>query len=586
MPASPTVLDPSMLVLAPAAFMDSEDDEVPQIDFAEVQAEAHGVALCSLSQGCQLLQTMKAISCYALGLLVIDTPPADMMEKYQITSMTFTATYKGTGEPVLIFGAFKQLGDLLIRRIVPGHLERPELITTQVVKVQIFRDEFQGSWTSLATAPVKTLCQHVPLLQLCTGKNCGQDCPRSHAAVDEELDTILMEIWSRTFANVEGGKKAAQEASLFWVFLRIPLSVVHSLLQLNIPGIYFEPRDPNTKAHDQRYRVIWLPAKMLDQAQHTLRTCVHAIGLVRMRMKYGIRVEAEHEESAFKEIKPDATFINTQVQRIFQLFPLPHGLQRTGLCKLLDSFQWKAKPLQPGKGSAKAMSWTVGAAEAPPRNVMMGFDDQEILITEITKADRPRPPPRFLASQKTQKHLRSDGQASSSSSGSVPPGPDPWQQPHGDPWGSYVGMKVPAGKTHIQAMTGQLREEMQATLRQEVQDLKTNTTTQMAPEVDKRFVQIETTIGELQAQGVQFNTWFTNLGQKMQATENTAQAMQATLGTHQQELLSIRQEMSAIPEQVGKAIHGALKSHKDETTTTMEAQFSRLEALLEKRQKT
>lgn len=585
-PMIPAVLDPALLVLSPGGFMDSEDDDVPQISLDEVQAVAHGIAICNLSQGQQLLLTMKSISCYALGLLVTDMPPQEMMDKHDITPMTFTATYTGTGEPVLVFGAFKQLGDLPIRRIVPGHLEQPDLVTNQVVKIQVFRDEFPGSWDSLAKAPVKTLCQHVPLLQLCSGKNCGQECPRSHAAVDEDLDTILMEIWSRTFATVNGGKTAAPDATLFWVFVRVPLSVVHGLLQFNLAGVYFEPRDPLTKAHDQKYRVIWLPAKTLDQAQHVLRTCVHAIGLVRMRMKYGIRVEVEHEESAFKEIKPDATFINTQVQRIFQLFPLPHGLQRSGLCKLLSSFQWPAKPLQPGKGNAKAMSWTVGSAVPPPRNVLMGFDDQEILITEITKEAKPRPPPRFLASNKTQKHLRAETQASSSSTTTTDAGHDPWLNPAKDPWSTYQGLKTPAGKTHIQEVTGQLRQEMQANLQREVAGIRNENVNSVAPELDQRFQKIETTIGELQAQGTQFNTWFANIGQQIQGNEHIVKTMQATLGTHQQEISGMRQELSAIPEQVGKAIHGALANHKNETNATMDAHFERLASLLAKKQKT
>eukprot|EP00438_Fugacium_kawagutii_P003078 Skav215305 [mRNA] locus=scaffold3276:18327:27629:- [translate_table: standard] len=583
-PSAPPILDPSMLQLTPGGFMDSEDDDVPQIRFQDVTAEAHGIAICNLAQGMQLLQTMKSISCYALGLLIVETPSAEMMEKFQIENMTFTAVYKGTGEPVLVYGAFKQLGDLKIRRLVPGHMAKPEVITTRVIKVQVFRDEFQGSWETLVAAPVKTLCQHVPLLQFCNGKNCGKDCKRSHAAIDEELDTILMEIWGRSFANTSGGKMAAPDSSLFWVFLRIPLSVVHSLLQLQVAGIYFEPRDPETRSHDSRYRVIWLPAKTLDQAQHVLRTCVHAIGLVRMRMKYGIRVEAENEESAFKEVKPDATFINTQVQRIYQLFPLPHGLQRAGICKLLESFQWRAKPLQPGKGNAKAMSWTVGSAVPPPSSILMGFDAQEILITEVTKESKPSPPPRFLASQKTKKHVNQRIEAASSSSGAQSTG-DPWLNPTNDPWASFVPTQSSNGKTHIQEVTGKLRQEMQDSLKKEVAELR-NDAQATDPQIDQRFQRIESTIGELQAQGNQFNQWFTTLGQQMQANENTMEVVQTTLSTHQQEIFGMRQDLNAMPDQLGRALQSALRTHQSEQDATLNSRFTRLEALMEKKHRT
>ena len=81
--------------------------------------------------------------------------------------------------------------------------------------------------------------------------------------------------------------------------------------------------------------MIWLSARSHDEAVHICRTHVHALGLVRMKRKYGVRVLAEHEEQTFKQIKPDATWVNAQVQRVFQLFRLPHGLQRGGVLKLL-----------------------------------------------------------------------------------------------------------------------------------------------------------------------------------------------------------------------------------------------------------
>ena len=64
------------------------------------------------------------------------------------------------------------------------------------------------------------------------------------------------------------------------------------------------------------------------------------LGLARLRQEYGLRVAAADEEAAFKQIKPEATFIATKAQRIFQRFPLPHGLQRAGALKVLESLQW------------------------------------------------------------------------------------------------------------------------------------------------------------------------------------------------------------------------------------------------------
>lgn len=72
----------------------------------------------------------------------------------------------------------------------------------------------------------------------------------------------------------------------------------------------------------------------------------------------------------------------------------------------------------------------------------------------------------------------------------------------------------------------------------------------------------------------------------MQATENNVQAVQATLNTHQQELCGLRAEVTAMPANLGRSIQGAMKTFKDETASSFDDRFSRLEALLEKKMRT
>jgi hypothetical protein len=476
-PATPLSLDPEQLVLTHSCFRDTDDDIVQQIPFKQVEAEASGIAICNIAQACHFLQTSESISTNPLALLLIERPPKDFMEQHDIKEISFAAKYIGTGEPVLIFGALKNLGDIQINQHIPGKCEQPAVISMQVIKIQVFRDEFQGSWPHLAQAPVRTLCMAVPQLQLCQGKECGSDCQKSHAAVDEEWDSVLLEIWSRSFSKLEGGKAPAADAQIFGVFIRIPSSILDGLLQTIVAGIYFEPRSTQNKGHDARYRVIWLPARTLDEAMHTCRTKVHALGLVRMKKKYGIRVLAEHEEQMFRQIKPDATWVNAQVQRVFQLFPLPHGLQRAGAIKLLQDLDWAVKPLQPGRGSAEAMSWQVGASSAPPTDVITGFG-KEILITEITKESKPVPQPRLVASAKTHQHLRAEASSSAvpAASSIAAMNADPWMQPGKDPWKTYIGPRQPnTGKSHLHEVTGCLKEELETAMQQKSDELFPNT---------------------------------------------------------------------------------------------------------------
>jgi hypothetical protein len=204
-----------------------------------------------------------------------------------------------------------------------------------------------------------------------------------------------MEVWGRSFGKVEGGKAPAHDATYFSVFLRIPESTLKPLLQFFVQGIYFDPR--KDKQPDDRYCVIWLPARSLEAAQHACKTCLKALGLVRLRHKYGVRVEAHDEEIAFKQLKPEATYIATRVQRLFQLFPLPHGLQRAGVIKILNDLNWVAKPLQPGRGQQDGISWQVGSSSSPPVTVFTSFGE-EVLITETTKQSEVSRPAPLVAS--------------------------------------------------------------------------------------------------------------------------------------------------------------------------------------------
>ena len=575
--------DPELLVLTRANFQDTDDDIVEQIQFSEVEAEATGIAICTLAQGRHFLQAKQSISTKPLALLLTERPPKAYMDEHDISEVSFAAKYTGTGEPVLIFGAFKNLGDIQITQHIPGALDQPALICTQVVKVQIFRDEYQGAWSQLTQSPVRALCQAVPRLQFCPGKECGADCPKSHAAVDEDLDSILMEIWSRTFTKLEGGKVPALDAQVFGVFIRVPASILDVLLQCGAVGIYFEPRSDKNKGHDERYRVIWLPARTHDEAMHTCRTTIHALGLVRMKKKYGLRVLAEHEEQTFKQIKPDATWVNTQVQRIFQLFPLPHGLQRGGVIKLLQDIDWAVKPLQPGKGSADAMSWQVGAAVPPPQDVITGFG-REIIITEITRESKPAPAPKMIASVKTQQHLRSEASSTAATSSSATQ-LDPWTLPGKDPWKPAAVKPTGSGKSHLQEVTGSLKDELTAAMQQKFEEMQLSHSHPASgneghqAENKERFAKIETSIGELQAQQLQFSGWFTNIGQQMKAAETSIQGIQYTLSTHQADLQGLHHEIKGVSEQVGQAVQSALHNHKTEVSHELESRFDRLEAL-------
>lgn len=587
--SSTPTFDPEALVLQQGNFKDSDGDEVPQIQFSQIEAEAHGIAIATRQQSLQWLQQQDSISASALALLVTEELPLEMLEKYNATKVSFPATYKGTGEPVLIFGTIKNLGDQKVNRHMAGNLTQIDLVDNVVVRLHVYRDELQLQWTELIQSPVRLLHKMLPPLQLCAGLGCGAECPKTHQPIGEQLESVIMEVWGRSFGRIEGGRAPANEASYFSVFLRIPATVLRPLLQTSIAGLYFDPR--KDQQPDDQFRVIWLPSHSAAEASHANKTCAKALGLVRMRQKYGVRVATEDEESVFKQLKPEATFIATRVQRTFQLFPLPHGLQRAGLIKILNDLKWVAKPLQPGRGQQAGISWQVGSSEPPPTTIFTSFG-KEVLITETTKTPTATRPVTFLASNKTQHHMRTEATTTASSSS----GTDPWLEPTEDPWrtwkspaSSAAALKPATGKTHLAEMKDQLRDELRASIRKEFTDLQQHKEVDMEDSEhnanEERFRKIEHTMGEIQAQQTQFNQWFTQVGQATSATETAIQTINYTLSTHQQDLQGLHQEVQKVSDTFSQTLQKTLASHQSEMSADFATRFDKLEAMFAKKQR-
>ena len=106
-------------------------------------------------------------------------------------------------EPMLIQGTMICLGDVDVHRHYGAPNTKLEVIQTAVFKVVIYRDELAIAWADLARQPIRCLLQLLPTLQLCKGTGCGPDCACFHAPVEEELDSVIQEVWARKFFGHE-----------------------------------------------------------------------------------------------------------------------------------------------------------------------------------------------------------------------------------------------------------------------------------------------------------------------------------------------------------------------------------------------
>ena len=79
-----------------------------------------------------------------------------------------------------------------------------------------------------------------------------------------------------------------------------------------------------------------------------------AVALVRYGQKYGIRTMLKDAEAVHRELHPDQPFENVAVHSVYEVRPLPHGMQTAGIRDLLKQWGWKAKPLQPFRADQMA----------------------------------------------------------------------------------------------------------------------------------------------------------------------------------------------------------------------------------------
>jgi flagellar biosynthesis chaperone FliJ len=95
---------------------------------------------------------------------------------------------------------------------------------------------------------------------------------------------------------------------------------------------------------------------------------------------------------------------------------------------------------------------------------------------------------------------------------------------------------------------------------------------------EDRIQALEVGLKEVKGQNAQFHTWFQQAGERMQSTENAVSAVRHTLNSHQHELHAL-----------GSTFQSTMKNIKNDLsngmTDSFNQQLSRLEALLEKKQR-
>ena len=371
-----------------------------------------------------------------------------------------------------------------------------EPLETTIIKMIAYRDELQEEWESLTRAPIRTLIHMIPKLQMCRDAECDQLCSMFHAPVEEDASSVIHEVWARKFQADSNAVAPPLQADQFQVYLRISKSALPELIKVNAVGLYVEPRSPTHRGPSDEYSVIWLPGLSREDALHKLRMTTGALSVARFRGRYGLRVAAKQEESIHAILRPETDYVKLRVNHTWKLHPLPYGIQKPAVQRLLREWGWPAKALQPLKGSQHGSSWEVGASAPPDNNIQSAFG-KDVLITIIRQKGTSREEPNVVIPKKTQQYLRANQPSLPASSSK---GADPWQNWQQDPWAkkSNAAPVTEPIKARIDQVTDQLRSNVKEMVQKEIGDSQTAAPSALPETTERRFQTMECGLKELQ----------------------------------------------------------------------------------------
>eukprot|EP00435_Cladocopium_sp_Y103_P062120 s1518_g23.t1 len=154
-------------------------------------------------------------------------------------------------------------------------------------------------------------------------------------------------------------------------------------------------------------------------AKYAQQTAPHATSLTRHGDRYGLRSDALHAQMIHDKFRPETPLL-LGAKAPYTIGPLPFSTTKEGVSKLLKTWGWDARALQPRGRTpdSNGVQWTIQAVEDPAFWIY-SLQHGDVLITkqQPTKVSPPNAQFAVIASKKTLEHLANQ---------------DPWLQ-H-DPW--------------------------------------------------------------------------------------------------------------------------------------------------------
>ena len=538
-------VDPCKLMLPDGTFQ-AGGQPVPQISLKQLGPITRGIALVSVDEAMPYLKTGKAVSSEPLAIAVFPPPGVMIETSLPHTKMLVPCVCIANNEPLLTEAVVVQLGSGFVAKQIVTEAIPMDQLDVVATKVMVYKDEFSGSWDEFVSTPIKHIARIFPILTRCAHDTC--ECSAWHNSENLPLKDPILDVWRRQYLLSGFKPVAAQKADIFSVCLRVPRSIMQTLLSLSgSSGAYTEARTPDGKAVLADFVVVWSTKMTPSELAHVMQTNPVVAGLARLGERRGLRVHVDHAKQIHEVLRPEAAFLPSGPKLQFVVGPFPWGSDRNAINEALRQADWHVKALQPtqpipGRGSM----WIIQAVDMPPSTIFH-MTHGEVVVSKHKHSEPEKPVATPSVGSASTLTLCSAG------TNEMPGESDPWL--HADPWGSYNKSKTnpvsPAPNVGLQQLEERIQNAILAKIPSNMDD-----------DAPARLATLESQVQQLMHKNVALEGQFTEFSQ--QSTSQFALVQQQI-------------------QQQGQTFHGQLESQTQSVQAMFESQMTQIRTLLSKR---
>eukprot|EP00435_Cladocopium_sp_Y103_P021646 s885_g5.t1 len=460
-------------VQIPAGVFRQEPNEpLQQLTLAQIGPDARGIVVTDSIQASHFLQMPQPVSKYGLALLILDHASPGVQHMGEM--IRFPGRCVRTSEPILAAARLLQLGAVKVSRNEPTHKLRIEETPNHLIRLLIFKDEWEGEWTDLTRNPVKLALTKIPELQ-----------------PSETQGNPILDLWDRQFVTHRLERSPPALAHTFIVTMRVACTDLKPMMSRSgQQGVYIEPRSEDGRSPSADFRVVWLQQQGRGSLQAIVQTSTHWVCLARTGTKHGLRTTEDMAEALHNQYKPSTPWLESSALQSFTVGPFPPGSTRAAIVKICKAWDWNAKPVQPKARSAdgRGVLWQLLAATKPESEVYQ-LEHGDVLITldPPKKATSAKPVADVQASAKTIAALTSTPKSADSE--------DPWATY--DPWSTPAKLPRPAPsppsitKLDLEAMEKRMDQKIQANIRSDADDTTMHVEDERMNQLEHRMNQLE-----------------------------------------------------------------------------------------------